>query len=382
VTPPLASNPATILVVDDDRRVVELLTIALNAYGYRVLQAGDGEEALRLASRERPDLVLLDVRLPKRSGYEVCEVLRQDPDDPELPIIMVSAASETEARLQGLARGADDYVAKPFSPKELIARIRRLLARSEQAREARRRSREAEHELGQAREEARRSHAELRDQLRLRELGESFTREFHACADVDSLSRRLLIEAQAHLGSGLTALLRSPEPDQDLRLMAMRAPAPERVAELRLHAHGELLALLKGLGRPVRRRDLDRFPELREELRPFVVAGIVVFAPLRDADGMVGVVVADERLDGVEVDAPRLEALGLLCDTAAIALRNARRAHLQSEVLLKWGLEYARLRVEGLSPEAAHQAALQAAGDHPSLAALRGVDPSTASRSR
>ena len=93
--------PASILVVDDDRRVVELMTIALNAYGYRVLQAADGEEALRVAAQERPDLVVLDVRLPKRSGYEVCELLRQDPDDPDIPIIMVSAAAETEARLQG-----------------------------------------------------------------------------------------------------------------------------------------------------------------------------------------------------------------------------------------------------------------------------------------
>jgi DNA-binding response OmpR family regulator len=85
---PETSVPASILVVDDDRRVVELLTIALNAYGFRVLQATDGEEALRVVTRERPDLVVLDVRLPKRSGYEVCEVLRQDPEDPQLPIIM------------------------------------------------------------------------------------------------------------------------------------------------------------------------------------------------------------------------------------------------------------------------------------------------------
>src|SRR5262245_16349963 len=112
-----------ILVVDDDRRVVDLLNIALAAHGYRVVSAVDGEEAVRIALGKRPDLVVLDVRLPKKSGFEVCEILRQDPDDPFLPIIMVSAASEMDARLQGFARGADDYLAKPFSPRSEERRV-------------------------------------------------------------------------------------------------------------------------------------------------------------------------------------------------------------------------------------------------------------------
>jgi len=330
-----SSIPASILVVDDDRRVVELLTIALNAYGYRVLQASDGEEALRLASRERPDLVVLDVRLPKRSGYEVCDVLRADPEDPHLPIIMVSAAAETEARLQGLSRGADDYVAKPFSPKELIARIRRLLARSAETRDARRRSREAEHELGQAREEARRSHAELLDQQRLHDLADAYARDFHASLDGDALTRRLLVETQALLGSGMAALLRADESEPTLRASATRGDVSGRASRLRLEPGGELLALLSGLGRPVRRRDLDRFPELRDELQFFIAAGIAVLAPLRSAEGVLGVVVADERFDGRDVEPSQLESVGILCHTASLALRNASRAARQAEALLE-----------------------------------------------
>ena len=332
---PETSTPASILVVDDDRRVVELLTIALNAYGFRVLQASDGEEALRLASRERPDLVVLDVRLPKRSGYEVCEVLRQDPEDPQLPIIMVSAAAETEARLQGLSRGADDYVAKPFSPKELIARIRRLLARSAESREARRRSRAAEHELGQAREEARRSHAELLDQQRMRDLADQFASDFHASLDSDALIRRLLIETQAQLGAGMVALLEADEAGGALRARAVRGDGAGRIEPLSLEPQSELLALLAGLGRPVRRRDLDRFPELQAELRAFVAAGIAVIAPLRGPEGLMGLIVADERIDGAEVGAPRLEAMDVLCHTASLALRNAARSARQAEALLE-----------------------------------------------
>ena len=329
-----SATPASILVVDDDRRVVELLTIALNAYGYRVIQANDGEEALRLASRERPDLVVLDVRLPKRSGYEVCELLRQDPEDPQIPIIMVSAAAETEARLQGLSRGADDYVAKPFSPKELIARIRRLLTRSAESRDARRRGREAEHELGPAREEAKRNHEELRGQQRLRDLTHGFVRDFHASLDGEALSRRLLIEAQAQLGSAMVALLGPDDADDGLRPVAFRGDAPERVQRLRILHGSELAALLTGLGRPVRHRDLQRFPGLRAELQPFVAAGIAVFAPLRGPDGLMGVVVADERFDGGEMEAAHLESLAVLCDTASLALWNAGRAALQAEGLL------------------------------------------------
>jgi len=89
-------------VVDDDRRVRELLEVTLTTQGFAVLTAADGEEALMRARRERPDLILLDVRLPKRSGLEVCDVLRNDPTDPAVPIILITAASETEHRLQGL----------------------------------------------------------------------------------------------------------------------------------------------------------------------------------------------------------------------------------------------------------------------------------------
>src|SRR5438552_16086516 len=129
-----------ILVVDDDRRVRELLEVALTAHGFAVITASDGEEAVKRAIAERPDLVVLDVRLPKKSGLEVCETLRGDPEDPSVPIILVSAAAETDARLQAFSRGADDYLAKPFSPKELIARIKRLLARNAETRAARHRA--------------------------------------------------------------------------------------------------------------------------------------------------------------------------------------------------------------------------------------------------
>src|SRR5438093_4127852 len=156
------ARSANILVVDDDRRVRELLEIALTAHGFAVLTAADGDEGIKRALGQRPDLVILDVRLPKKSGLEVCDALRGDVDDPSVPIILVSAAVETDARLQAFARGADDYLSKPFSPKELIARIKRLLVRHSESRAAVQRAQDLERELARAQDEARRARVDSR----------------------------------------------------------------------------------------------------------------------------------------------------------------------------------------------------------------------------
>src|SRR5262245_3687905 len=251
-----------ILVVDDDRRVVDLLNIALAAHGYRVMSAVDGEEAVRIALGKRPDLVVLDVRLPKKSGFEVCEILRQDPDDPYLPIIMVSAASEMEARLQGFARGADDYLAKPFSPKELVARIKRLLARATEARESRRRGREAEMELARTRDNVKRAHADLQRERRLRDFTTGMARELHGALDAEELAGRFLLAVQAQVEVSVAALLAADRVTGPLLPVAIRGDALERVAGFTLERDGELATLLLGLGRPLRIAELGRFPEL------------------------------------------------------------------------------------------------------------------------
>ena len=123
-------RPPTVLVVDDDARVVELLQITLGGRGYRVLTAHDGEEALETVRASCPDFVVLDVRIPRRSGFEVCETLRNEPGTKTLPIILISGNAATESRLQGLRAGADDYLTKPFSPRELLLKMQRILERN------------------------------------------------------------------------------------------------------------------------------------------------------------------------------------------------------------------------------------------------------------
>ena len=116
-----------ILIVDDDEKIVDLVQTYLKKDDYRVLTAYNGLQALELARQKRPDLIVLDLMLPGMDGLDVCRVLRAEGN--MVPIIMLTARTTEEDKLVGLDLGADDYVTKPFSPRELLARIRAALRR-------------------------------------------------------------------------------------------------------------------------------------------------------------------------------------------------------------------------------------------------------------
>jgi len=120
----------SILVVEDEESLQILLTYNLEAEGYRVRQTTHGEEVAFMVGEERPDLIILDWMLPGISGIEVCRLLRARPETRDIPIIMLTARSEEAERVRGLATGADDYMVKPFSVPELLARIRTILRRA------------------------------------------------------------------------------------------------------------------------------------------------------------------------------------------------------------------------------------------------------------
>ena len=121
----------TILVVEDEPDIRELVRYNLDNAGFGVIEASDGESALRLARSERPALVILDLMLPEGDGLEICKILRSRPETANIPIVMLTAKAAEVDRILGLELGADDYVTKPFSPRELSARIRAVLRRAE-----------------------------------------------------------------------------------------------------------------------------------------------------------------------------------------------------------------------------------------------------------
>ena len=119
----------TILIVEDEKDIVKMLDYNLKKEGYKTLVAHDGEDALDAANTKRPDLVLLDLMLPGMDGLEVCKSLKGGSKTALIPIIMLTAKSQESDKVVGLELGADDYVTKPFSPRELIARIKAVLRR-------------------------------------------------------------------------------------------------------------------------------------------------------------------------------------------------------------------------------------------------------------
>lgn len=122
-----------ILIVEDDRDIVELVRYNLEQEGFQVSAVGDGSSGLAQIRKSPPDLLILDLMLPKFSGLEVCKAVRREPALNRLPILMLTARGEESDRVVGLELGADDYVTKPFSPRELMARIKALLRRTADA---------------------------------------------------------------------------------------------------------------------------------------------------------------------------------------------------------------------------------------------------------
>jgi DNA-binding response OmpR family regulator len=119
-----------ILVVDDEKKIVDIVKAYLERDGYRIIVAYDGRLALQMAKSESPDLIVLDLMLPEVSGWDVCRTLRTESN---VPIIMLTALDDDSDKILGLELGADDYVVKPFNPKELVSRVRAVLRRSESA---------------------------------------------------------------------------------------------------------------------------------------------------------------------------------------------------------------------------------------------------------
>ncbi len=119
--------PDTVLIVDDEPFILRSLSYVLERAGFKVLQARDGDEALEALRDGRPRLVVLDVMMPKRNGYEVCEIVKGDPDLRDTYVILLTAKGQGSAKDRGVEAGADEFMTKPFSPSRLVERIRQLL---------------------------------------------------------------------------------------------------------------------------------------------------------------------------------------------------------------------------------------------------------------
>jgi two-component system alkaline phosphatase synthesis response regulator PhoP len=124
------SSKGKILVVDDEIYIVHILDFSLGMEGYEVVTALDGEQALEKLKSDRPDLIVLDIMMPKLDGYEVCKAIKSDPETRQIPVILLSAKGRNVDQKLGFDVGADDYITKPFSPRKLVERINQLLGQA------------------------------------------------------------------------------------------------------------------------------------------------------------------------------------------------------------------------------------------------------------
>ena len=358
---PVHSRTESVLVVDDDVRVVELLQITLGGRGYQVLSAYDGETALRSIQSHRPDLVVLDVRLPKRSGFEVLELVRQDGHLKSLPVILVSANAATETRLQGLRLGADDYLTKPFSPRELIMKIRRLLDRAQDRRVLLMKNEALEDDVKRHRAALQELSGELNRNLNRMGAVLGQVLDLNRSASIEQLLDHFIATTVAGLDFTRLALLTATR-DQDFRPLISRGVEESPLRMLRLSEHGFLLRVLRSISRPMRLEEFDLYPEAADELGRLAAAGLTTVIPASSENVLHGILLLGERESGGAISRFDWKLLEVLGHSIAVAIRKveleaeSQRAFLKTTATLIAAVEERYPHMRGHSARVAETA--------------------------
>ncbi|MFN8547374.1 MAG: response regulator [Candidatus Eisenbacteria bacterium] len=330
----IRSRTESVLVVDDDVRVVELLQITLGGRGYQVLSAYDGETALRTIQNHRPDLVVLDVRLPKRSGFEVLELVRQDPHLKILPIILVSANAATETRLQGLRLGADDYLTKPFSPRELIMKIRRLLDRAQDRRVLLMKNEALQDDVKRHRSAMQEMQTELNRNLNRMGSVLGDVLNMNRAASIDEILDRFVSTAVGGLDfTRLTLLVQGR--DGGFRPTVSRGIDASAAGGLRFARDGFLLRVLRSVHRPMRLEEFDLYPEAQREVGRIAACGLTTLVPaLIDGEAR-GLLLLGDRGGDLTLTRFEWKLLEVLGHSIGVALRNVETEAETQRAFLK-----------------------------------------------
>jgi putative nucleotidyltransferase with HDIG domain len=325
-----AKGKRTILVVDDDRRVVDLLQISLTQNGYRVLTAMTGEEALDSVRRTPPDLVILDLRLPKKTGFEVCAALKSTRDTAHIPIVMVSASAEVDSRLQGLMHGADDYLTKPFSPKELLIKVRRIFERMERHETLSVKNQELESEVQRNREDLLVRNKELRFQVYSLETLMGLTHQLNSSLDLDGLLGTLILSVMGQLRVNAACLFLTDDRESPTRLQVstFKGLKEAHVRAIGLAYDSDFIRSLRPTEgedpRPVRLASIEHDRGFEHEVGQLYSAGLTLVSPVLMKNRLTALLAVGEKVSGQEFQSADLEMLRSLSESAAIAIENAR----------------------------------------------------------
>ena len=320
----------TILVVDDDRRVVDLLQISLTQNGYKVATALTGEEGLEAVRRETPDLIILDLRLPKKTGFEVCAALKSSKETAHIPIVMVSASAEVDARLQGLMHGADDYLTKPFSPKELLIKVRRIFERIEKTELLSTKNKELETEVARNREDLLVRNKELRFQVYSLETLMELTHQLNSSLDLDVTLNTLILSVVGQLRVNSACLFLTDQREDPTQLVAwtFKGLKEEHARAIAFPYDGPFVRALLPLEgneiQPLRLGQLEHDPDVDGDVGALFAAGLTIVCPVVMKERMAAILAVGEKVSGQEFQANDLEMLRVLSESACMAIENAR----------------------------------------------------------
>ncbi|UCF78512.1 MAG: response regulator [Candidatus Eiseniibacteriota bacterium] len=314
-----------ILVADDDPRVVELLQITLTSSGYEVLCAADGAEALELATKQKPDLVILDVKMPKSDGFEVCESLKKGEDKPCPPVILISGQADASSRLQGLLRGADDFLIKPFSPRELLAKIERILKGFEESRGFSAASVKLEEQIKRSELELERVNSELKRLLYSKDTLISLSQQLNSSLRLETLLDTFLLTVVGQLRVESACFLLAE--DWDSRVLVpyvSKGVKRELVEKLHIPFDSAFGSTLASHERPLDIDELESYPEVEKHVRAVAAAGFILCHSIHVKGRFIGVLLLGERVHGNGFTPLDMEMLTSLSSSAGIAIENAR----------------------------------------------------------
>ncbi len=322
-----------VVLAADDARLVETLDKALRGHHFRVTLALDGEDVLRRARSETPELVIAGLRLARKGGLELCDTLRREPDLSDVPILLLATADDPESRVEALAHGADDLIGKPFSAREIIARAQRLVSRARQSARHRQRSHELERELERTAADLRGARDEVARERSLRSLAGGISSELLHTLDLYQLDARLLREVCRQTGARSASLLARDESGA-WASVAVRGDLPERWSELALPHDAMVAEWLRTSGHPLAREEMEKLPILESERARLTTHAVAVMALVPATEHAEAIVACEERLDGATFGAIERERLAVLCAAAAPARTAAHRfPHQQDRAL-------------------------------------------------
>ena len=324
-----------ILVVDDDPNVVEIITESLMSRGYTTEFALDGESALRKYDEFLPDLVVLDVVLPRKDGFAVCDEIRSRDINRDVPVIMISGNAIPENMLEGFKSGAQDYIKKPFSVKEMIAKVDNLLSQASRGRDLREKNEHLEDEIQKGADDIQRVNKELKKKvLDLRSIFD-LSQDLNRLQDPEELINVFFLTIAGQLGIGSVCLFFAPnEAESHLSYFGGRGIRDSVLRTVRLSREtGMSHFLLTQKGRLDLRS--DEMPDgTRREIEFMRDMGFHYCYPLIVKSSMIGIVFLGAKVSDQEYSENDWEVFRSICSSFATGLENARLySELQSTYL-------------------------------------------------